>query len=612
MFDATTVEEHLQQIIAASSKADCAKDICSSEVAKLYIEFSHHQICCWTTSSRQSFQQQEQPNYEAKLPIFTIVSPRHEKAREEEKMCTQKEDCSDMVVEACVHAMIWSYLGWANCVSDMIICRIKIGKGKTKKYREITQHLVSQSDDPEMVEGTLLRDLQEHQQQLDQVLKAESLKKEVAELKMQEQISKSNDEIKGFMQGVNSRFDNLANTLGSIQLQLSNLDKGKGTSMENSILGSPSFAGLSESNQTRPHQVIPSREWSDTSKHSPPHLPKLDFPRFDGDQPRAWILKCQSYFRMVPNVPDDQKVILATMHFDGKASQWFQNLALKESDLSWEQFLDVVSARFEEIRDAKVITEFNKLKHTGLYTDYFNRFEELKACMLLLNKGQFTEDYFIASFISGLGEDIQPLIHMFKPATLNHAIELGQQQILNLEAMTKKFKGNAKPNLAAGQQRWQQGEKRDCAIIVMKLLQWGTYKSRISYMIMSEEEELDFVQLMSTDEEEFSPTDLEEVPMALNVISREGGFTTMRVYGQVGDHSLHILIDSGSTLSFIRESTARDLGCTLQPTKPLLVKVANGNRMVSSTKGVTGSRLALPLSWTMTRCIHCQSAGKEG
>ena len=44
-----------------------------------------------------------------------------------------------------------------------------------------------------------------------------------------------------------------------------------------------------------------------------------------------------------------------------------------------------------------------------------------------------------------------------------------------------------------------------------------------------------------------------------------------------------ILIDSGSTHSFLDESMARRLKCPLIPTQPLIVTVANGNKVMSKS-----------------------------
>ena len=58
----------------------------------------------------------------------------------------------------------------------------------------------------------------------------------------------------------------------------------------------------------------------------------------------------------------------------------------------------------------------------------------------------------------------------------------------------------------------------------------------------------------------------------------------IKVEGQVRDKKLMILIDSGSTHSFLNEKTTKDLGCDLQKTFPLSVTVANGNKVYSKSK----------------------------
>lgn len=45
-----------------------------------------------------------------------------------------------------------------------------------------------------------------------------------------------------------------------------------------------------------------------------------------------------------------------------------------------------------------------------------------------------------------------------------------------------------------------------------------------------------------------------------------------------------ILIDSGSTHSFLDETTAMELQCPTLATFPLLLTVANGNKMISRFK----------------------------
>ncbi|CAA0811981.1 Unknown protein, partial [Striga hermonthica] len=356
--------------------------------------------------------------------------------------------------------------------------------------------------------------------------------------------------------------------------------------------------------------------------------PKVEFSRFDGNQPRSWILKCNSYFKLVPNIPDQQKVILASMHLEGKAALWYQNFSSQPLNLTWDQFIDVISARFEELRETKIISEFNKLRLKGSYEEYVEKFEELNACMQIL--GKYSEEYFIASFISWLAEELQAFIHIFEPSSLLQTIELGRQQLLTLEAITRKVRNQSRPpvssypqnqrkfenqnqkstpaatprtttKLLSSSEMAERREKGLCYNCDEKFTFGHRCKNRINYMIMTEEEELAYLKVCEEESLSEVDPDMEEVQMSLNSLSGEDGVTTMRLFGQVGKHKLHILIDSGSTLSFIQEKTAHKLGCKLDKVKPLLVNVANGQRLVSNhvatefTWDMQGNKFTYPL-----------------
>ena len=45
-------------------------------------------------------------------------------------------------------------------------------------------------------------------------------------------------------------------------------------------------------------------------------LTKLDFPRFNGERMKEWIVKVEQFF-MMDNTPEDMKAGLASIHFDG-------------------------------------------------------------------------------------------------------------------------------------------------------------------------------------------------------------------------------------------------------------------------------------------------------
>ena len=47
-------------------------------------------------------------------------------------------------------------------------------------------------------------------------------------------------------------------------------------------------------------------------------LARLDFPRFNGDGVKQWLIQCETFFS-VDGTLEDYKVRLAVVHFEGKA-----------------------------------------------------------------------------------------------------------------------------------------------------------------------------------------------------------------------------------------------------------------------------------------------------
>ena len=50
---------------------------------------------------------------------------------------------------------------------------------------------------------------------------------------------------------------------------------------------------------------------------------RLDFPRFDGDNPTGWIYKAEQFFHY-QRTDDNEKVLLASFHLQDDALEWYQ------------------------------------------------------------------------------------------------------------------------------------------------------------------------------------------------------------------------------------------------------------------------------------------------
>ena len=61
-----------------------------------------------------------------------------------------------------------------------------------------------------------------------------------------------------------------------------------------------------------------------------------------------------------------------------------------------------------------IIEEFNKLKQASDVASYLRKFEELRSLMSG-HDPHLTEAYFVSSFLSGLSEELRPMVKMIRP-----------------------------------------------------------------------------------------------------------------------------------------------------------------------------------------------------
>ncbi|KAL4309574.1 hypothetical protein GQ457_01G052960 [Hibiscus cannabinus] len=350
--------------------------------------------------------------------------------------------------------------------------------------------------------------------------------------------------------------------------------------------------------------------------------PKIEIPMFDGTNPRSWVRKCQRYFNIFA-VPETQKLELATMYLTDKAEIWFDGYIMQKHKLSWHEFVADICHRFETKNLSDVIEDFNKLFQLTTVDAYQQQFEELTPLMLQHNS-HLDEAYFVSSFISGLKEELRHKVKVHEPKTLAEAAKKAKLYELALEIDQKKpryyFKQNLhtpsilpqKPipptdnlkerptaqTLAAKQSLIDYRRANNlCFKCGDKFSPAHQCKPR-QFLMMEEtienyEQQADtssLTTLQPQTEEELTPT-TDPLEISINALTGNSGYSTIRIRGTVKGKPLNILIDSGSTHSFLTPSWAKD-GVEIEQTHPLLITVANGERLQSTA-------LCKQLQWQM-------------
>ncbi|XP_026378573.1 uncharacterized protein LOC113273013 [Papaver somniferum] len=328
-------------------------------------------------------------------------------------------------------------------------------------------------------------------------------------------------------------------------------------------------------------------------------IPKLDFPRFDGDNPRSWIQKSERYFK-INDTEEHLKVNIASIYLEGKAEKWFLNFQVNRPRITWSDLSFHICARFENPIEENFVGGFNKLIQSSTVHDYYEEFESLKALMLNMNP-TLTESYFIMSFLSGLKEEIgksnnrpyyspnfppKPILKTPKSAPIIPKSFSPSQSKSNSASPTIK---RLTPEEV--QKRRGQGLCYNCDAVYRP----GNFckgKQKKFMLQMDNSESQDTEEEEEVFEEAVESQINFDIEISLHALTGTVTGETIRIPGILNKHKVSILIDSGSTTSFIDSTLASTLHCTITPTASMLVIVANGDKTCS-----TG--ICSKLQWSM-------------
>lgn len=72
---------------------------------------------------------------------------------------------------------------------------------------------------------------------------------------------------------------------------------------------------------------------------------RLDFPRFEGEDPEMWSCPAEQFFDFY-NTPPNHRISISSFHMDGHALVWFRELRASNSLTTWEEFVRAMQIRF--------------------------------------------------------------------------------------------------------------------------------------------------------------------------------------------------------------------------------------------------------------------------
>lgn len=339
---------------------------------------------------------------------------------------------------------------------------------------------------------------------------------------------------------------------------------------------------------------------ADRDPRLPKHImPKMDFPDFYGEDPKVWLDNCRDYFALY-KIPEGMWVIAARVHLKEKAARWYQAFKQKNTFRSWNHFCHEVEQEFGADDFRKAMNDLLELRQTTTVEEYTSQFQTLHYGIMMHQAG-YDDMFFTQHYVKGLKEDIRGIVEAQMPTTVLKASTLAQVQQGVLER-TKPRNRPAYQQRGYNQQRmeykqpqqtsqlWRDRQLRDyrkannlCYSCGEKYVPGHNevcakkQKPQMNALALNE---LDLDRELS--EETLNALDTEDklheefCQLSINAMSSQDTLSCVKLKARVKDKVMIILMDSGSSHSFI-SSTFVQLAQLPTATIPAKrVKLANG------------------------------------
>jgi hypothetical protein len=139
---------------------------------------------------------------------------------------------------------------------------------------------------------------------------------------------------------------------------------------------------------------------------------RINFPKFDGSDHVGWIYKANNFFYF-HRTPYNQMLMLASIHMEGKALVWYQDINMAGALLNWEVFTHALLDRFGHSCYYDPMESLTRLKQVSSVEEYKENFEDISYRL----RG-ISDHNKLSCFLSGLKDEIRLPVCMFNPPNL--------------------------------------------------------------------------------------------------------------------------------------------------------------------------------------------------
>ncbi|CAN6322178.1 unnamed protein product [Urochloa humidicola] len=374
--------------------------------------------------------------------------------------------------------------------------------------------------------------------------------------------------------------------------------------------------------------VVPSTgsRWRSASPRSSGsgRLPKLNFPTFDGENPKLWLSRSEDYFELY-DVEPHRWIMVASMHFTPAAARWLSSVEHKLKSCSWQTFSSMVLERFGRNQHELLVRQLFHIKQTSTVAEYIEQFAGL-VDQLAAYESKPDPSHYTMWFIDGLRDDLRAAVLIQRPSDLDTAYVLSQlQEEVSPQARRNSFRRSdyssfpktdvhgalplpapPRPEKASFPQstdrrgtdasRARSAEDRWAALRAHRRAQGLCQKCAEPWtkghtcaekiQLNAVDEILEAFMLQEQAGEDVQSHTSEQLFLTLSLAALDGipAPRTMCLLGCVQGHQVRILVDSGSSHTFVSSQLASQLKGVSATDCPLKVQVANGSILQCSSQ----------------------------
>ncbi|WVZ98670.1 hypothetical protein U9M48_044077 [Paspalum notatum var. saurae] len=312
-------------------------------------------------------------------------------------------------------------------------------------------------------------------------------------------------------------------------------------------------------------------------------LPKMQFPIFDGSHPRIWKDK----------------------------SKWLQAYKQKNKLENWGLFCTAVETKFGADDYRVAITDLLALCQTDSVEAYTTAFEALQF-EICMHNSTYDDLFFTSQYIAGLKDDIRGVVEPQVPSTVEQASRIAKIQQRLLDRNRAKFGKSTKPSHVAGKADikttapsisfWKDRQLREYRRTNGLYYHCGDKFTPGHMETCAKKPTAQANALVLNDldkeisEEVLNQIAIEQVltedfcNLSLNALSGTEGNECLKLRAIVNKKVLLMLIDSGSSHSFVSNAFVTKAGLIPQAAPSREVKVANGQVLTSDQVVLNMSR----------------------